>query len=122
METSLSHSSLQNWLALRNRAKVYSGDSNLPEVQVLKNIVKEDVRSWVCAPIFLQNRLAGSIELASTDPKKFHETDQRAVERIAQQASLAINNARLYVKLLDSLKEISDARKEVERVRRDQYL
>jgi GAF domain-containing protein len=122
METSLPPSLLKSWISQYDRPKASSGIVDVGEAQILKSLVREEIRSLVSAPILVQNKLAGSIELASTDPRKFHETDQKAVERIAQQASFAINNARLYVKLLDSLKEISDARKEVERVRRGQFL
>ncbi len=113
---------LQKWLPLRVHPNLISAESDHKDFELLKSLLKQDVRNWLCAPITLQDRLAGSLELASFDPKKFREADKQTLSRIAQQASLAINNARLYEKLLNSLKEISDARKEVDRIRRGQFL
>jgi GAF domain-containing protein len=66
--------------------------------------------------------MVGSLELAASDPRRFREADKQSLSRVGQHAALAINNARLYEKLLNSIKEISEARKEVARVRRGQYL
>ncbi len=96
--------------------------SRWQEFQILKNLLRREILSWISVPIILQDKLAGSLELASPSPRKFKESDKQILSQIAQQAALAINNSRLYLKLLHSLKEVSEARKEVERIRRDQYL
>lgn len=122
VETKLSPSLFKKWLPSRDQQRLIRSETEAKEFEVLRNIVRREIQTSISAPLVLQERLAGSIELASFDRDRFYESDTYALLRIAQQAALAINNSRLYVKLLNSLKEISEARKEVERVRRGQYL
>jgi GAF domain-containing protein len=121
MESILSSSSLGQWAAYRTQP-VISSDPDGREFQILKNLTRREILSWISVPIVMQDKLAGSLELASPSPRSFKETDKQTLSQIAQQAALAINNSRLYIKLLHSLKDVSEARKEVERIRRDQYL
>jgi GAF domain-containing protein len=118
-ESSLPTALLDEWLASREEPAFVSDGEGL---DLIRKVLNQEVRCWISAPIVIQDRLAGSLELASFDSKRFKETDILALLLVAQQAALAINNSRLYAKLLNSLKEISEARKEVEKVRRDQFL
>lgn len=120
-ESILSSASLGKWAAYRTQP-VFSSDPEGKEFQILKNLTRREILSWISVPIVMQDKLAGSLELASPNPRSFKEADKQILSQVAQQAALAINNSRLYVKLLHSLKDVSEARKEVERIRRDQYL
>jgi GAF domain-containing protein/FixJ family two-component response regulator len=113
---------MRPWLSQRAEPAFHSGEPSSEQFAVLKNLTNLEIRSWISAPIILQDKLAGSLELASPDPTRFKPEDKQVLVRTAQQACLALNNARLYIKLLNSIKEISDARKEVDRVRRGQFL
>jgi GAF domain-containing protein len=113
---------IRKWLPMRDQPRLLNCETEAKEFEVLRYIVGREIQSWVSAPLILQDKLAGSIELTSYRSDRFHEADKYTLLRIAQLAALAINNSRLYVKLLNSLKEISEARKEVERVRRGQLL
>jgi GAF domain-containing protein/FixJ family two-component response regulator len=110
------------WLAQRKEERFFSGGPTSSEVDLLRTLTNATVRCWVAVPIILQDKLVGSLELGSPDPTRFRPEDQNLLTRTSQQASLAIHNARLYIKLLNSIREISDARKEVDRVRRGQFL
>ena len=121
-EISVPNQHIRPWLAQRNEAISLNGDSKRREFDLLRSLTGLEFRSWMSAPIILQDRLAGSLELASPDPARFREQDTQLLVRTSQQASLALNNAHLYMKLLNSIREISDARKEVDRVRRGQFL
>ena len=110
------------WLAQRKEPALVSGDSSMKEFELLKNLTGLKFCSWISSPIILHDRLVGSLELASTDPNRFRDQDLQLLIRTSQQACLAMSNAGLYMKLLNSIREISDARKEVERVRRGQFL
>lgn len=110
------------WLALRKETSLVTGEPNRKEFELLRNLTHLEFRSWLSTPIILHDKLAGSLELASPDPSRWKSQDLQLLLRTAQQACLAMNNARLYMKLLNSIKEISDARKEVDRVRRGQFL
>ena len=122
LESKLASKQIRPWLSLRGESNLLTGVPDQKEFEILRNLVQRDIRCWISAPIIVQDKLAGSIELASPDPQKFSEDQKQILSRIGQQASLAINNAQLYVKLLESIKEISEARKEVDRIRRGQFL
>lgn len=122
LESILSAASLRQWAMHRTAPIVMSGDPEQKEFQLLTNLLQKKIHSWVSVPIVLQEKLAGSLELASQVPRKFKESDKQFLAQVANQATLAISNSRLYLKLLHSLKEVSEARKEVEKIRKDQYL
>jgi GAF domain-containing protein len=109
---------LRKWLALRGLGNFVSGSSDREEFQLLAALINQEIQCWVSAPLILEEKLVGSLEISSSDPNKFKDSDKHTLARVAQQACLALNNVRLYGKLLSSLKEISEARKEVEKVRR----
>jgi len=121
-ETPVPAKLIRPWLAKRSEAVFHSGDPDSEDFALLRELTKVEIRSWLSSPIILQDKLIGSIELASPDGLRLRETDKALLLNTSQQASLALNNARLYSKLLNSIKEISDARKEVDRVRRGQFL
>lgn len=122
VESRLSASLFSYWSESRTRPISGQSVDDPRGSRVLKGIVKEDVASWLSVPMFVKDRLTGSLEVTTRVPRQFNKTDVAMLDRVAQQASLAINNARLYEKLLHSLHEIMEARKEVERMRRDQFL
>jgi GAF domain-containing protein len=121
-EVSLPQQHIRPWLAQRKEQIMVSGEPQRKEFELLKNVTGKQMCCWISAPIILNDRLVGSLEIASSDPNRFKEQDLQLLVRTSQQACLAINNARLYMKLLNSIREISDARKEVDRVRRGQFL
>jgi GAF domain-containing protein len=121
-ETALPFTALRQWASTRSRPNLTVAGNDNGELEFVRQLLQQEVRSWVSAPLVLQDKLTGSLELASFDPTKFKEADKQALSRVGQQAALAVSNARLYLKLLNSVKEISDARKEVERARRGQFL
>jgi|GEM_PF-6378923 len=121
-EMVISTQQMRSWLAQRLEPAFFSGEPNSEAFALLRNLTNMEIRSWISAPIILHDKLSGSLELASPDPTRFRPEDKHLLQRTSEHACLAINNARLYMKLLNSIKEISDARKEVERARRGQFL
>jgi GAF domain-containing protein len=121
-ESSLSPSLLRQWLSRRHDPILMIGEPSQPEFQLLTGITGQEIRCWISVPLVIQDKMVGSLELAGSDTKRFREADKQSLGRVGQHAALAINNARLYEKLLNSIKEISEARKEVARVRRGQFL
>lgn len=110
----------KHWQNSRNEAFVVSG-ADCKQNRLLPGVVK-DAESWISVPVQLQNKRIGSLELGSTTPRRFLASDEQPLTLIAQQTSMGISNIRLYDKLLISIKEISDAKKEVDRMRRHQFL
>jgi GAF domain-containing protein/DNA-binding NarL/FixJ family response regulator len=121
-EVALPPQQIRPWLAQRKEPALVSAESSRKEFDLLKTLTGIQFACWASSPIIFHDKLVGSLELASTDPNRFKEQDLQLLIRTSQQACLAMNNAHLYMKLLNSIREISDARKEVERVRRGQFL
>ena len=55
-----------------------------------------EVRSVVCVPVLVSGRPLGVLEQYAKTPNKFADTDVALLETFAHQASIAIENARLY--------------------------
>lgn len=72
--------------------------------------LREDVRSELCVPLRLQERVIGVVNIESTEADAYSEDDQRLLENIAAQISVAIQNARLYEQAQQEIEE----RKQVE--------
>jgi GAF domain-containing protein len=113
--------SFRQWLTNRSVPNLVFGSPDDSHFALLQSLTGKEFYAWCSVPIILQDRLAGSLEVSNETSRRFREGDKQFLLKVAHQASLAISNARLYVKLLDSLKEISQARKEVEKMRREQY-
>jgi signal transduction histidine kinase/PAS domain-containing protein len=56
----------------------------------------EDVKSFACAPIRVNNELVGFINIDGSKPHSLQANVVPRLQILAQQASIAINNARLY--------------------------
>lgn len=54
------------------------------------------IRGWMGVPLMKQERVIGFVTLDSRDAGKFSESDAMVVQAIANQAALAIDNARLF--------------------------
>ena len=57
--------------------------------------VREDIRSELCVPLWLQDRVIGVVNVESIEAEAYSADDQRLLETIAAQISVAIQNARL---------------------------
>ncbi|NDJ79129.1 MAG: PAS domain S-box protein [Chloroflexi bacterium] len=55
------------------------------------------IRAYICAPITVEDRLLGMINLDSATPHAFSDDDAGRLLAFADQAGIAIRNARLYV-------------------------
>jgi len=73
----------------------------------------EWLRSYVGAPIILNGKIAGFINVHGTQPNMFDDEDAARLEVFALHASTAIQNAQLYEKIIDSLEEKEILLKEI---------
>jgi DNA-binding LacI/PurR family transcriptional regulator/GAF domain-containing protein len=60
---------------------------------------KKDIRSELAVPIKIGDRVIGAINVEHPDLNAFGEEDRQALEAMAAQAALAIQNARIYEEL-----------------------
>ncbi|MBV9774733.1 MAG: PAS domain S-box protein [Gemmatimonadetes bacterium] len=67
---------------------------------------KIDPRSGVVAPLTVRGRTLGSIQLVSTDAARVYDADTLAlVEELAGRAALAVDNARLYTRAQQAIRQ-----------------
>jgi GAF domain-containing protein len=60
-------------------------------------------RSEMALPLFYSGRLFGALDVQSTEPNAFSDEDVSALRVLADQVSMAINNAQLFEQLQNSL-------------------
>lgn len=63
---------------------------------VIQDIMKMNVRSYLCLPLLVQNDLIGIINLSSLLPCAFDPDHAEIVQEMAVQVAIAIHQARLY--------------------------
>ncbi|MFA8436029.1 MAG: GAF domain-containing protein [Marinifilaceae bacterium] len=67
--------------------------------------IRNNIRSELCVPIKISNQTIGVINLESEHINAFSDSEVRLLETIANQMSVATQNARLYKNLQDKLKQ-----------------
>jgi len=67
-----------------------------PESPFLEAITKMGVRSVVAVPLKARGTVIGVLAVTSQAAHKFHEEDQQLLSALADQAAIAIENAKLY--------------------------
>lgn len=76
---------------------------------------KEGIVSQLAVPISLKGEIVGLLWVANRTAKTFAQEDVDSLERMAQQAAIAMENARLYQDLQDSHQELLAAQTELVR-------
>lgn len=86
----------------RNGISVYTSDAQADEkYSKQKSIAELNLRSIMCVPLKIKDKIIGVVYLDnSTEAKIFLQSDLYLFELLAEQASTAIENAKLYENLL----------------------
>lgn len=86
----------------RNGVSVYTSDAQADEkYSKQKSIVELNLRSIMCVPLKIKEKIIGVVYLDnSTEAKVFLQSDLYLFELFAEQAAIAIENAKLYENLL----------------------
>lgn len=66
-----------------------------------------DVRSWLAAPLVIQDRVTGLLTMSLTEPNYFDAGHTRLARAFADQAALAMENARLLAESKQQTRELS---------------
>ncbi len=93
---------------VRTRRSLLIGDweveaDNWPEADT--RTVGEGMRSWLAVPLVAQERVIGVMSVQSQEPNAYDEGHQRLLYAIADQAAVAIENARLHAQTQQELAE-----------------
>lgn len=68
--------------------------------------VKEGIRCGLAVPMFVKERIIGSIRVFGSSPHEFDEEEVGFLEALASQAAIAIENARLYRTCLSNWQDL----------------
>lgn len=105
---------LISWV-MRTREPLLIEDVERETIPVLPRQRKRKSRTWMAVPMMIQGDVVGAISLQSYHPFAFSEEDLRLLELFTHQATVAIENARLFeeanrrLERLSSLREIDRA-------------
>jgi len=75
--------------------------------------IDPNTRSWLSVPLVGKDQVLGLICLQHPEPGMFSEADQRSMYVIADQATMAIENSRLYDQTEQQLHELQQANQEM---------
>lgn len=83
----------------------FSGEvSQEPEYKVLR----QGIRSELCVPLWLKNEVIGVINIETDAADAYNQSDQRVLETIAAQISVAIQNSKLLKKVQEQIMELEE--------------
>jgi GAF domain-containing protein len=83
-------------------------DTSQQEAWLNINQLDDDIRSVITVPVFTQEQLGGALSVMHTEVGRYSSEDVDLMQTIAQQVSLALNNATKYKRvqnLLENLKQ-----------------
>lgn len=95
---------LIGWAAATNKTIVANDVTQDPRYIFNKN--NKEVRAELCMPIRLGNKTIGVLDIQSTQLEAFDRYHVSALETLADQLAIAIENARLYDEINQRLKEL----------------
>jgi GAF domain-containing protein/HAMP domain-containing protein len=97
--------SMVGWATANRRPRV-ALDVELDETH-FKNPLLPDTRSEIALPLIVGDKLIGALDVQSTVPNAFSEGDVQVLQTLADQVSVAIENAELFQRTQASLREVS---------------
>ena len=68
-----------------------------------------NTRSEMALPLRVGGQVIGALDVQSTEPNAFSETDANILSTLADQVAIALENARLFSKSREALKKSEDA-------------
>jgi len=84
---------------------IYEVDSD-PRASYVKESVEEGIKSILSVPINLKGNVIGVMRIYTAEPRDFSDDEITFISSLAEQAALAMENARLYQKLKGEYEEL----------------
>ena len=84
---------------------IYDLDSD-PRATYVKESAEEGIKSILSVPINLKGNIIGVMRIYTSNPRDFSEDEITFISSLAEQAALAMENARLYQKLKGEYEEL----------------
>lgn len=105
-----------NWPEEADQLSV-DGDGLVEDVQLStddSHATDPDARSWLAVPLGGKEHVLGAICLQHRDPDAYDQADQRSLFRVADQATMVIENVRLHEQTEQQLHELQQANREMQ--------
>jgi signal transduction protein with GAF and PtsI domain len=90
---------------LGKAVSIYEVDSD-PRASYVKESVEEGIKSILSVPINLKGNIIGVLRIYTSEPRDFSDDETTFISSLAEQAALAMENARLYQKLKGEYEEL----------------
>ncbi len=94
--------------ALQGKPVVVKQSASDPGVQYRKEKEEEGIVSILCVPIKAREKVGGVLRLYSDREREFTEDEIMLASALAHQGGLAIQNASLYLRLKEDMKDLKD--------------
>ncbi len=87
--------SVAGWV-VKNRRPIFAG--NVETDATFQSIKKKNIRTgtMMCVPLTAKDKILGTLNISRSEPDSFSEKDFELFVNLANQAAIAIDNARLY--------------------------
>jgi signal transduction histidine kinase len=116
--------SLSGWVAREGQALALEDFRADPRAGFLETAERYGYRSLLCVPLKRADEVLGTLEVVTKERRCFGPEDQALMMSFAAQASVAIENARLFEEAHQRLTELTEANRRLEELHRlrQQYL
>ena len=112
------------WIARRRRPLLVEDALTYTEVAPVIRPTDPPCGSYIGVPLNVRNHFIGTLEIIARDPRAYDREDQALLALIAEQAAVAIDNARQYSTQAERVAELSGLQKIAQAISvlRDPYL
>ena len=98
------HQGIAGWVVDNGEAAVVDSPKDDPRFYaVMDQAIKFETRNMVAVPLKVRDGTIGVVEVINKREGSFSAQDAELVQALANQAAIAVDNARLYAKLADAV-------------------
>jgi PAS domain S-box-containing protein len=99
------------WIVSKRQSLIIPDAPTYDDPPLLERETSPAIGSVLAAPLYVRNRFIGTLELYTEETGRFDRTDQAILSLIAEQAAIAIENARQYSSQAIRVTELSGLQK-----------
>jgi GAF domain-containing protein len=98
------HQGIAGWVVDNGEAAVVDNPKDDPRFYaVMDQAIQFETRNMVAVPLKVRDQTIGVVEVINKNDGSFSDTDKELAQALANQAAIAIDNARLYARLADAV-------------------
>ena len=98
------HQGIAGWVVDNGEAAVVDSPKDDPRFYAaMDQAIQFETRNMVAVPLTVRDQTIGVVEVINKRDGAFSDTDKELAQALANQAAIAIDNARLYARLADAV-------------------